>query len=218
MRCGAPPDAAGTADTADTADAAGMPTRPTRPTRHHRVVPSVVIADPSLVVLVGAAGSGKSTLAARLFAPEEILSSDAFRATLSGDEADQRVSRLAFQLLHRSLAARLGSGRLAVVDATNATPDHRRSLLRLARAAGVGAAAIVLDLPIGSILDQNAGRSRVVDDDVIDRHHRGVRRSVDAGQLVAEGFDPIIVLRSRAEAATLVVQRRPAPGPTARER
>jgi predicted kinase len=179
-------------------------------------VPTIVIADPSLVVLVGAAGSGKSTLAARLFAPDEVLSSDAFRAALSGDEADQRVSRLAFRILHRSLASRLASGRLAVVDATNATPDHRRSLLRVARTAGVGAAAIVLDLPIGSILAQNAGRTRVVDADVLDRHHRGVRRSIDSGQLVAEGFDPIVVLRSRIEAAALVVQRRPATGPTVR--
>ena len=46
----------------------------------------------ALVVLIGAAGAGKSTLAARLFAPDEIVSSDALRAVISGDEADQRVS------------------------------------------------------------------------------------------------------------------------------
>ena len=37
---------------------------------------TITIQDPSLVVLVGAAGAGKSTLAARLFDPDEIVSSD----------------------------------------------------------------------------------------------------------------------------------------------
>jgi len=39
----------------------------------------------ALVVLVGVAGSGKSTLAERLFAADQILSSDAFRAEVAGD-------------------------------------------------------------------------------------------------------------------------------------
>ena len=43
-------------------------------------MPTLTIAVPSLVLLVGPAGSGKSTLAGRLFSPDEILSSDALRA------------------------------------------------------------------------------------------------------------------------------------------
>ena len=39
------------------------------------MVAEIEIADPSLVVLIGAAGAGKSTFAARNFAPDEILSS-----------------------------------------------------------------------------------------------------------------------------------------------
>ena len=60
---------------------------------------TVVLPDPSLVLLVGAAGSGKSTFAARHFGADEVLSSDAMRARLSGDEADQRVSRAAFAII-----------------------------------------------------------------------------------------------------------------------
>ena len=96
----------------------------------------LVIPDPSLMLLVGAAGSGKSTLAARLFAPDEIVSSDALRAVVSGDEADQRATAVAFRILHRTLARRLPTGLLTVVDATNALAAHRRPLIRLAQAAG----------------------------------------------------------------------------------
>src|SRR4051812_3594638 len=59
------------------------------------------VGGPSLVVLVGAAGSGKTTLAARLFTPDEVISSDMLRAAISGDAADQRATRPAFRILHR---------------------------------------------------------------------------------------------------------------------
>ena len=90
---------------------------------------TLLLPDPSLVLLVGAAGSGKSTLAQAHFAPEEILSSDALRAAISGDAGDQTASRLAFAILHRELTRRLEAGRLTVVDATNVRAVHRRPLL-----------------------------------------------------------------------------------------
>jgi predicted ATPase len=71
---------------------------------------AIVIPDPSLVLLVGAAGAGKSTLAARLFPADEIVSSDALRALISGDEGDQRVSGAAFRILHRTVRRRLARG------------------------------------------------------------------------------------------------------------
>src|SRR4051794_2441607 len=95
----------------------------------------VVLAVPSLVVLVGAAGSGKSTLAARLFEPTEIVSSDDLREAISGDASDQRGTRLAFSILHREVRSRIASGRLVVVDATNLGVGARRGLLRIAAAA-----------------------------------------------------------------------------------
>jgi protein phosphatase len=177
-------------------------------------MPTLVLPDPSLVVLVGPAGSGKSTLAARLFAPGEIVSSDAFRAVVSGDEADQRASAVAFRILYATVERRLAARVLSVVDATNLLPSMRRPLVRRALAAGMSVAAIVLDLAADTVRAQNAGRGRVVDADVVDRHLAAVRRTVDRDQLAAEGFDPIVVLRTPFEAATLEIERRSV-GPTA---
>lgn len=110
-------------------------------------MPSLELPDPALVLLVGVAGSGKSTLAARLFAPTQVLSTDAFRAMVADDPADQSAGRAAFELLHRVTALRLGRRRTTVVDATNTYADARADLLDLARAAGIPAVAVVLDVP-----------------------------------------------------------------------
>ncbi|HYH93329.1 MAG TPA: AAA family ATPase [Candidatus Saccharimonadales bacterium] len=174
---------------------------------------TLVLPDPSLVVLIGAAGSGKSTLAGRLFAPEEIVSSDALRAVVSGDPANQGASKVAFRILHRTVEHRLGAGLMTVVDATNTLARARRPLLDRARRAGVPATAIVLDLARDRILAQNAARTeRVVDPEVIDRHLDGVRDSLRMGRLIHEGFEHVAILRTPGGAGDLTVtRRRPAP-------
>jgi predicted kinase len=168
----------------------------------------LIVPDPSLILLVGAAGSGKSTLAARLFAPDEIVSSDALRAVVAGDEADQRASAVAFRILHRTLDRRLAAGLLTVADATNALAAHRSPITRRATAAGLPKVAIVLDLPPAVVHAQNVGRARIVDPDVIDRHLAAIRETVDRGRLQLEGYEPVVVLRSPDEAAALSIIRR----------
>ena len=173
----------------------------------------VVIPDPSLVVLIGAAGSGKSTFAAQQFSPEEILSSDRFRAIVSGDEADQAATHAAFKRLHRELARRLASRRLAVVDATSVEPRARRALLDQAAVAGIPAIAIVLDLPAEVVLARNASRGRVVDEAVVRRHLGRLRTGLDGPDppLRREGFAQVIVLRDPAEVKAVRIRRRPDP-------
>src|SRR4051812_1603992 len=109
--------------------------------RHHRramrLAADIQLPNPCLVALVGAAGSGKSTFAARHFAPDEVLSSDAYRGYVAGDPANQRATHVAFAALHRTLASRLRRGRLTVVDATSVRPAARSALLRLAASENV---------------------------------------------------------------------------------
>ncbi|HLY15188.1 MAG TPA: AAA family ATPase [Candidatus Limnocylindrales bacterium] len=155
----------------------------------------LAIAPDALVVLVGAAGSGKSTLAARLFPADAILSSDALRAALSGDPANQAATRLAFRILHEQAARRLAAGQLTVVDATNVEASARRPLRRLAQAAGRPVVAIVLDLPPATCLARNAARTeRIVPAAAVLRQLAALRRSLDRDELAAEGYDQLIVV------------------------
>jgi protein phosphatase len=169
------------------------------------------LADPSLVVLIGAAGAGKSTFAARHFEAGEILSSDRFRAIVSGDETNQAATSAAFGRLHRELARRLMARQLTVVDATSVEASSRRALLARAVAAGVPATAIVLDLPVTTVLARNAGRqARIVDEAIVRRHLGALRRSLDGpASLLAEGFAGVVVLRDPAEVELVRIRRRP---------
>jgi predicted kinase len=176
-------------------------------------VAEIVLPEPSLVVLVGPAGSGKSTFAARHFAADEILSSDRYRAIVSGDEADQSATRAAFARLHRDLDRRLAGGRTSVVDATSVEPSARRTLLARAAAAGVPVIAIVFDLPADTVLARNAvRRPRTVDERVVRRHLDRLRTSLDGPDpmIEREGFALVVVLRDAAEVDLVRIGRPPA--------
>jgi predicted kinase len=171
-------------------------------------MPTIVVADPSLVVLIGAAGAGKSSLASRHFQPDEILSSDAFRERIAGDAADQRVSAVAFRLLHRELERRLAARQLTVVDATNAVAANRAQLLRRAMSARIWASAIVLDLPADVVRSRNARRMRVVDVEVVDRQLANVAATLSDDRLQREGFDQVVILQAPEAVDHLTVVRR----------
>ena len=170
--------------------------------------PVLRLPEPALVILVGPAGAGKSTLAARLFARDEILSSDAFRAVVSGDEANQRATKTAFAILHRQLEKRLAAGRTTVIDATNVTAFARRGLLRRAAAHGIPAVALVLDLDPDLVVARNAARSgRVVPEPAVRRQLADLAASMRDGVLEAEGFAAVHLIRSAADLDALSIAR-----------
>ncbi len=171
-------------------------------------MPEIVVPASSLVVLVGVSGSGKSTFATARFRPTEILSSDAFRAMVADDEADQGASRAAFELLHLAARRRLERGRLTVVDATSLTRSARSSLVALARSSRRPTVAIVLDPPLEVCLERTAARpGRSVAASVVRRQHDALRRALaDEPSLASEGFasvhrltDPDLAVNLRIE-------------------
>ena len=141
----------------------------------------------ALVLLVGPAGSGKSTFARRHFPPDAVLSSDAFRAVVSGNEADQSATEAAFRMLHAAADLRLARGLLTVVDATNVTQAAREPLLAMAERHGRPAVAICFELSLAECLAWNALRpGRMVPARVVRRQHATFLRAVP--HLTAEGF------------------------------
>lgn len=160
----------------------------------------------ALVLLIGAAGSGKSTLAARHFAPDEVLSSDAFRAAVSGDPLDQSATPEAFRRLHAALDGRLAAGQLTVVDATNVQGRARRRLLATAARHGRPTVGIVLALPLDLSLQRNAGRTGArVPDAALRRQDADLRRSLPL--LPTEGFAAVVTLEDPGRVDRLRVKR-----------
>ncbi|MBX3275885.1 MAG: AAA family ATPase [Sandaracinaceae bacterium] len=167
----------------------------------------IELTDPSLVVLAGTSGSGKSTFAAAHFAATEVLASDRFRAMITDDEGDQRVSGHAFELLHAVAEKRLLHGKLTVVDATNVEREPRRALVAIARSQHLPVDAVVLDLPIEECIARDAARpGRSVGERVVREQRAQLDESLRS--LASEGFRRVIRLEgARAIDAARFVRR-----------
>ena len=88
--------------------------------------------------------------------------------------------------------------------------EHRRPLWARARAAALPTVAIVLDLPPAEILARNAGRAgRVVPVDIVERQLDALRHTMDAGRLIAEAVDHVVVLASMDAVEAFRCERRP---------
>jgi protein phosphatase len=166
----------------------------------------LAIPEHSLVLLIGAAGSGKSTFARKHFKNTEIVSSDALRAVVSDDEADQSASHDAFHLLRSIVVKRLQRGKLTVVDATNVQRKSRRALLALAARNASPASAIVFNLPLEVCLARNQDRQdRRVPAKVVEKQVADLLDSIPG--LAAEGLQNVYVLDNQQDIDSLSVLR-----------
>lgn len=85
-----------------------------------------------LILLVGPSGAGKSTYAiTHGYTEDQVVSSDAIRQTLCGDFQDQSKNLQVFTAMHRIVKARIESGLLTVVDATNLKNADRKVFLNI---------------------------------------------------------------------------------------
>ena len=188
----------------------------------HAPVSTLVLPDPSLVVLIGAAGSGKSTLAARLFAPgrDPVIGRPARRG-LRRRGRPARLGRRPSGILHKTLDRRLAAGAMTVVDATNTKAEHRRPLHRAGARdrhprRGDRPGPADRDRP-GPEREANGPRRRP------DRGRPAPRRGPPQrrpGRLTTEGFDHVVVLRSPTERrpTSAVERRKGRPAPASRPR
>jgi alkanesulfonate monooxygenase SsuD/methylene tetrahydromethanopterin reductase-like flavin-dependent oxidoreductase (luciferase family)/predicted kinase len=148
------------------------------------------LPDPALVVLVGAAGSGKSAWAAGHYRPHEVVSSDRLRSLVGSGEHDLDASADAFALLDQIVAARLRRGLTAVVDTLGLDPERRRGYLELARAAGLPAAAVIVDTDPAECRRRNRARDRPVPGPALDGQLRRMRAA--RAEIPGEGWDLVL--------------------------
>ena len=89
---------------------------------------------PKLIYMVGVAGSGKSTIAMRFAShmKEEVvlLSSDAIRGEIYGDENCQKNPGRVFDIMHQRTVDALSQGISVIYDATNLSCKRRMNFLK----------------------------------------------------------------------------------------
>ncbi len=160
------------------------------------------------MLLIGPAGSGKSTFARKHFKSTEIVSSDALRAAVSDDAADQSASADAFWLLRLIAGMRLRRGKLTVIDATNVQAPTRKGLLALAARHARPAAAIVFNLPLAACLSWNQARAdRQVGAEVIEKQASDLALSLP--RLWEEPYRYLYILQKTEDIDSAQVLRQP---------
>ena len=144
---------------------------------------------PRIVLAVGLPGSGKSTW----FATHGIrpLSSDALRALLLDDEANQGNQRAVFAALRWMVRKRLELRRpVTYIDATHLTLWERQPYLRLASLWDCSVEALWFDEPYEVCLARNRSRNRVVPEQAMQR-----MRDRLVAPTLQEGFSAITIIR-----------------------
>ncbi len=119
-------------------------------------------------MMIGIAGSGKSFIAEKYARLHDavIVSSDAIRGELFGDENDQTHNAEVFNEVHHRILKALYAGQNAIYDATNLSAKRRKAFLKQLPA-DVEKIAVVIATDLDVALRQNASRDRQVPPDVI---------------------------------------------------
>ncbi|MDJ0516478.1 MAG: AAA family ATPase [Trichodesmium sp. MO_231.B1] len=143
-----------------------------------------------LIILIGLPASGKSTLARKIVSkyPQcKLISTDAIRAQLFGDEAIQGSWLQVWQEVQQQFHQAVSQTSLAIYDATNTQRRRRKELIDLAREIGFSyITGLWLDKSLELCLERNKRRKRQVPEEVIIKMSRQL---TDAPPSCEEGFD-----------------------------
>ena len=147
--------------------------------------------------MIGLPGSGKSFLAQKLLRQHpdyHLISTDAIRAQLFGDEAIQGPWLAIWEQIQQQFQQAVTGGADAIYDATNAQRSPRRELIQLARSSGFDPIwGMWMQTPLEQCLQRNAKRDRLVPPEIILRMHRQL---IDAPPCLADGFDRLLALQT----------------------
>lgn len=153
---------------------------------------------PEFVMMTGLPGSGKSRYceglnekaAAAGLRPYVIVSSDAIRKELYGDENVRGDRNEVFGLATERLVSALGNGENAVLDSTNLSKKKRRHMLETVRRScgEVFATSVWMAVTLEICLNQDACRERMIGKSVIEMMYRSF-----APPGTEEGFDRILL-------------------------
>ncbi|MEM1170065.1 MAG: AAA family ATPase [Cyanobacteria bacterium P01_H01_bin.35] len=145
-----------------------------------------------LIILIGLPASGKSTLAKKIVTryPQcQLVSTDAIRGQLFGDEAIQGPWLQVWQQVQQQFHKAVSQTSLAIYDATNAQRRGRREVINLARETGFShITGILLDKSLELCLERNKQRKRQVPEEVIMKMYRQL---IDAPPSCEEGLDEL---------------------------
>lgn len=143
-----------------------------------------------LIILIGLPASGKSTLARKIVTryPQcQLISTDAIRTQLFGDEAIQGPWLQVWQQVQQQFYQAVRQTSLAIYDATNAQRRQRRQVIDLAVESGFShLTGLWLDKSLDLCLKRNRQRQRQVPEEVIMKMYRQL---TDAPPSCEEGLD-----------------------------
>lgn len=124
------------------------------------------------IILIGLPGSGKSTWAQDYVRNNNknitILSSDAYRKEMFGDESIQRDPKKVFTKLANDAKKLLSEGKSIIIDATNVTPKSRKTFIDIAKQFQCFVIAQVFLTTPELCKQRNGLRNRKVPEEVID--------------------------------------------------
>ena len=141
---------------------------------------------PRLTVLMGAPGSGKSTYAKKSGATVVTTDGARERGQKPGDTLHNA---------YRQINAALAAGKNVVFDTTGANPAVRKAAATIAARHGAMLDAHVIDTPVATCVQSQAGRACPVAAGTVQRIHNEVRKAV--GGLKAEGFRNVNIVQNR---------------------